>query len=164
MQARLTPRLSALMVLVFLFLSQTSAVPATAKPSSQPPPPYPPDIQRGSSSEDSRIIPNRQEGSDGSNSTISTQLCGTAPPSTLIRAISNHYNGANKMQKRGLHEEADAYLESHGIQKRLASNVLYINTYFHYVVTTDQARYYTSTLRKALTTNQVGIRNHDRKY
>ena len=97
-----------------------------------------------------RIIPAEQHNPEGGHEDVNAQLCGTAPPPESLRDMHVKLETARTHEKRGLSH----YVDDMGLEKR-ASNMFMVETYFHLVTTTDQARYFSPTTRTQVINNQV---------
>ena len=103
----------------------------------------------------SRVIPiyEQIQGNESAEA-ISAQLCGTPPPPDSLRTTHERIQTARMREERGLEDGMDG-VESIGLEKRASNTV--VETHFHIVVTTDQSKYFSSSKKGELITNQVYI-------
>ncbi|KAL9134880.1 MAG: hypothetical protein Q9175_003932 [Cornicularia normoerica] len=93
------------------------------------------------------LLDNRALGTVGRNVSVVqniTHICGTRGPSDVLRQAHADFREQSR----------------HGKKKRQASSPIVVQTYVHFVSTTDQVKYYPSSVRTAMVTNQVQISPH----
>ncbi|KAL9124718.1 MAG: hypothetical protein Q9217_005977, partial [Psora testacea] len=87
---------------------------------------------------------------------ISAQLCGTSAPPASLREMHVWLQKESRARtRRGL----GISLKDLVFEKRAAPPPLVVETHFHIVTTLDQARYFSSTTRSALISNQAAVLN-----